>query len=728
MISEKELKKERDYLKTVLYILEKEISKYSGWQELMEQSIYSKMKYVWEEGENDPDIISQIKQTINREEVTSYNAEKQKKTYARMIKSAYFARIDFDDGEEVLPVYIGVATLENGGHFYVYDWRAPISSLFYDYELGEASYTLPSGDEVKGKITLKRQYKIENDTIVQIFDTNTQIIDEILREMLEGNATTKMKNIVRTIQKEQNKVIRKKADLLVVQGPAGSGKTSVAMHKIAYLLYSERKTLKNENILILSPNEIFSDYISGVLPEMGEDNVYQTTFMDYIKSNLHEFKVKGSMNEIYEEVYGNEANRSVVYHSAKLKFGAVYIHLIENFLHEKKDQLLCITDYVSDGKVLVDKEFLSKYSDELIATGKSYRERNRLIVQKILLHLDIKLHKEPRQRAKLKKQLEGAIDRIKPKDLYIELYSNKDKFISMIESIYNETATPKDFRLTIKELSDIFEYTSQMLAKNIIPFEDVTGFMYMRSRLLGTKCRTGLKYVVIDEAQDYTIMQYKMINEIFKNCKLTVLGDVNQCIMPFNKYTDLSKILNILKEGREGAVVDESYLTKTYRSTFEINEFAKSILASTENYTQVDRHGEPVHIFKDSIQNNASRIIEDAIEVKQKYNTVAVITKTEAQALEFKKLLESKKKAHLFKVMTNQDNAFSEDKIMVLPSYIAKGLEFDAVLVLDADADNYTMQDKNLFYVVVTRALHYLAVYYRKTVTKLIPSTKTKKA
>lgn len=724
MISEKELKKERDYLKTVLYILEKEISKYDGWQQLMEQSIYTKMKYVWEEGENDPDIISQIKQTINREEATVANADKQKQVYARMIKSAYFARIDFDDGEEVLPVYIGIATLENGGHFYIYDWRAPISSLFYDYELGDASYTLPNGDEVHGKITLKRQYKIENDTIVQIFDTNTQIIDEILREMLEGNASTKMKNIVKTIQKEQNKVIRKQADLLVVQGPAGSGKTSVAMHKIAYLLYSERKTLKNENVLIMSPNEIFSDYISGVLPEMGEDNVYQTTFMDYIKSNLHEFKVKGSMNEIYEEVYGNEAHRSVMYYSAKLKFGAVYINLIENFLHQKKDQLLCITDYVSDGKVLVDKEFLTKYSDELVATGKSYRERNRLIVQKILLHLDIKLHKEPKQRAKLKKQLEGAVDKIKPKNLYLELYSNKDAFISMIEDIYNETGTPKDVRLTIKQLSDIFEYTSQLLSKNIIPFEDVTGFMYLRSRLLGTKGTTNLKYVIIDEAQDYTLMQYKIINEIFKNCKLTVLGDVNQCIMPFNKYTDLAKIINTLKEGREGAVVDESYLTKTYRSTWEINDFAKSILSTTENYTQVDRHGEPVHIFKDGIQKNASRIIDDAIRLKETYHTVAVITKTEAQALEFKKLLEAKKKASHFKVMTNQDNAFSEEKVMVIPSYIAKGLEFDAVLVLDADNTNYTAQDKNLFYVVVTRALHYLAIYYREKLTTLIPKQK----
>ena len=346
MISEKELKKERDYLKTVLYILEKEISKYDGWQQLMEQSIYTKMKYVWEEGENDPDIISQIKQTINREEATVANADKQKQVYARMIKSAYFARIDFDDGEEVLPVYIGIATLENGGHFYIYDWRAPISSLFYDYELGDASYTLPNGDEVHGKITLKRQYKIENDTIVQIFDTNTQIIDEILREMLEGNASTKMKNIVKTIQKEQNKVIRKQADLLVVQGPAGSGKTSVAMHKIAYLLYSERKTLKNENVLIMSPNEIFSDYISGVLPEMGEDNVYQTTFMDYIKSNLHEFKVKGSMNEIYEEVYGNELNRSVMYYSAKFMYRryGLPIMITENGMAN--------TDFVyEDGKV-----------------------------------------------------------------------------------------------------------------------------------------------------------------------------------------------------------------------------------------------------------------------------------------------------------------------------------------------------------------------------------------
>ena len=252
-----------------------------------------------------------------------------------MIKSAYFARIDFDTEGEVIPVYLGIATLSDGTDFYIYDWRTPIASMFYDYEMGDAQYSTPSGEIIKGKIVLKRQYKIEGENIVQIFDTDMQIIDNILKQMLEGKASDKMKNIVNTIQKEQNKIIRKKGvDILVVQGPAGSGKTSVAMHKIAYLLYSEKARINHSNILIVSPNDIFSNYISNVLPEIGERNVYQTTFMDFIRGHL-DFKIKGSINDLYETVYSTNPkskNKSLEYNSIMLKYGATFIHLIENYI------------------------------------------------------------------------------------------------------------------------------------------------------------------------------------------------------------------------------------------------------------------------------------------------------------------------------------------------------------------------------------------------------------
>ncbi|MEG1582147.1 MAG: AAA family ATPase [Clostridia bacterium] len=715
-----ELKKEKDYLKTVLYILDKKIKENKDFYDTTQEKNLNTLKYIWNEDEHDPDVVDSLKADIYIGEYCSNNAKVNIKAYERMIKSAYFARIDFDDGEEVLPIYLGIATLEDDSHFYVYDWRAPIASMFYEYELGDASYTLPSGACINGKITLKRQYKIEGDKITQIFDTDMQVIDEILKEMLSSKATSKMKNIVRTIQKEQNKVIRNNASILIVQGPAGSGKTSIAMHKIAYLLYNNKDTIKNSNILIISPNDIFSDYISAVLPEIGEDNVCQTTFMDYIRTMITDFKIKGSMNEIYEEIYSNEKINSVIKNSAKLKFSAVYIKLIEDFLHKNKNELLCINDIIIDNKMIIDKEFLQKYSDELTLTNKSYKERNRMMVQKILLHLDIKLRKDVKQKNLLKKQLESVVDKIKPKDLYVALYSNRDEFIGMIEKIYNEVGTSKNERLSLIELAEVFDYTKTQLLKNNMPFEDVTAYMYLRTRLLGATKQATIKHILIDEAQDYTLMQYYLIASMFINAKITLMGDINQSIMPYSRHTSFDSILNILKADRNGDEVDEKYLSKTYRSTTEINDFAKKLLGGTSQYTQIDRHGDEVDIIKDTDNYASSKIISDAINNKKLYNTVAIITKTEKETINFKKAVEAMKIADKFHFITGTDNMFVADKIMVLPSYISKGLEFDCVLLSRCNDSIYLEEDKNLFYVCATRALHKLSIYYTDKLTRLI--------
>ena len=237
MITERELKKEKDYLKAVLYLLEKEIQNNNIKIDEYAEKIKSELKYTWDyDNQSDIDEWANNVLQIERQSISAINSTDRVKSYTRMLKSAYFARIDFETEVDTIPVYLGIATLSDGTDFYVYDWRAPISSMFYDYEMGDASYVTPNGDVIKGKITLKRQYKIVGEDIVQIFDTDMQIIDDILKQMLESKASAKMKNIVNTIQKEQNKVIRKRdVDILVVQGPAGSGKTSVAMHRIAYL-------------------------------------------------------------------------------------------------------------------------------------------------------------------------------------------------------------------------------------------------------------------------------------------------------------------------------------------------------------------------------------------------------------------------------------------------------------------------------------------------------------
>lgn len=716
MIDNKELKREADYLKTVLYILEKEIASNNKKIGDMTADLSDEMKYAWDPTNrlSDTEFTYAIAD-IHRQSYTKNNINDKLKSYNRMIKSAYFARFDFDDGEDVLPVYLGIATLQNGDYFYVYDWRAPICGMFYDYEMGDASYETPTGEIIKGKIVLKRQYKIENDKIVQIFDTDMQVIDQILQQMLQQNTSSKMKNIVNTIQKEQNKVIRKNdVDILVVSGPAGSGKTSVAMHKIAYLLYTYKDRIDNSNILILSPNDIFSNYISNVLPQIGEDNVYQTTFMDYIKTFLTEYKVLGSLNDVYEKIYASQKNL-IEYNSIKLKFGAVYIHLIEKYLLQLHDELLGFKDIVVDGKVIVPKEYLKKLANELDYSGMSFAEQYKKLQEKILLHLSIKT-KQSQSASKIKKLMPPL--NIKPKEIYNSLYSNRDRFVSLVQEIYNETGMQRSQRLTIKELDEIFNHTSNNLSKGNIPYEDVCGYLYLKGRLIGSSVQKKIKFVIIDEAQDYSLMQYKILAGLFKNANITLLGDQNQCIMPFSGYTNYASAVNVLA-GERQAKVESNYLSKTYRSTVEINKFAKSIFADSPLYNQVDRHGDPV-VIEQIAENSHKFLIEQALKFKKQYNSVAIITKNQAEADDFKQTIIDMKKSAGVKVVNKKDKVFLSDRVMIVPSYLAKGLEFDAVIVANANDKTYSLNERNLFYVVCTRALHKLNIYYSGNKTPLI--------
>lgn len=725
MISERELKKEKDYLKAVLYILEKEIQKNNSKIEELSDTIKKELKYTWDyDNQADLNEWANNMMKIERKSLSAISKTDKNRSYFKMLKSAYFARIDFETEDDIIPVYIGIATLSDGTDFYVYDWRAPISSMFYDYEMGEAKYTTPEGNEIKGKIILKRQYKIEGENIVQIFDTDMQIIDDILKQMLGSKSSDKMRNIVNTIQKEQNKIIRKRdVDLLVVQGPAGSGKTSVAMHKIAYLLYAEKNNINNSNILIISPNDIFSDYISNVLPEIGEDNVYQTTFMDFIRGHL-DFKIKGSLNDLYEEVYKTNPKsktKSVEYNSIMLKYGATYINLLENYISSKRNEILGISDIVIDGKVVIEKSYLEKLASELESNGVSLLTQGKRLIEKIVLHLTIKLGaKQNATIQKIKKALEANLNKLKVKSLFTDLYSNEDRFVNMIEEIYNVTGTSAKNRLSIKSLHDIFVYTSSLLAKNTIPFEDVVGYLYLKDRILGSSVQSKIKYVLIDEAQDYTIMQYRILAHLFKRANITILGDINQSIMPFASHKNYESIINILKQDRPGIKYDMNYLTKTYRSTYEINMFCKHIIGDTNMYNQVDRHGDEVSIIKDNDEMKKTKVLKDALELKKFYNTIAIITKTQEEANKLKECLEGNKKASSFKLITGKEKLFTADKIFIIPSYLAKGLEFDAVLVYNASDKVYPDEFKNLLYVVCTRALHKLNIYYSGKLSPLI--------
>ncbi len=727
MITQEELEKEKKYLANVIDILNEEITNYDTKVKLLSNNIQEQMTYAWDKTNrlSDTEFVYALA-NIQKRSVYAENANKKVKNYKKMLNNAYFARIDFDDGEETFPIYIGIASLESGEEFYVYDWRAPISAMFYNCEVGNASYTISTGEKISGTITLKRQYKINGHEIKEIFDTDMQIIDSVLKNMLSANASNKMKNIVNTIQKEQNLIIRKNdVDVLVVQGPAGSGKTSIAMHKIAYLLYSERDKINNSNLMILSPNEIFNNYISDVLPEIGEDNVAQATFYEFAKAYISELSISGKIEDVYEVVYANSNSKnSEKYNEIKFKFDPIYTNILDEFINKNKLEIWGLEPIEIGDDTIMTLEDMQKIASNVKSEGESLYLLGKKVVEKIFLSASLRTKKQITLE-KLKRQALDGLTKVKIKiaSLFKKLYQDEAEFVEFVNMVfekYNMAELAKEY-----DLKSIFNITKENLDNDRLEFQDVTPYMYFKSKIIGITANKNIKYVLIDEAQDYSISQYKILSMLFKNSNITLLGDLNQSILPFNHHENYNEILSTIKSYKIGAISNECKLEKTYRSTFEINEFAKKVLAKSEQYLQIERHGDEVKIIKQ--QNfDPEAIAKEAINLKKSYNTVAIICKNIEETLLYNQVLAGENSTK-FRIVTKNDNVFVEDKIMIIPSYLAKGLEFDAVLVSNASDELFKKEEQNLLYVILTRALHKLEVFYTGNFTKLILGAENEK-
>lgn len=728
MITQEELENEKKYLKNVINILNDEISNFDTKVKALSSNIQEQMTYAWDKTNrlSDTEFIYALA-NIQKRSVYAENANKKVRSYKKMINNAYFARIDFDDGEEKLPIYIGIASLQSGDNFYVYDWRAPISSMFYNAEVGDASYTISTGDKISGKLTLKRQYKLAGDEIKEIFDTDMQIIDSVLKNILSANASNKMKNIVNTIQKEQNTIIRKNdVDLLIVQGPAGSGKTSIAMHKIAYLLYSERDKINNSNVMILSPNDIFNNYISDVLPEIGEDNVVQATYFDFAKAFVNEFHISTKIEDVYEIVYGEKTKATQAkYQEIKFKCDPLYTRILKDYIKKNRVELLGLEEIVVGDETILSLDDITKIASSMKMAGESLYSFGKKIVERVYMIAGTKCQKHLTLE-KLKKQALENLTKVKIKvaGLYKKLYSNKDEFIEFVTSEFEKFN--KLDELEQYDLSSIFDLTNIALSEDCLEYQDVTPYMYLKSRIIGISANKNIKYVLIDEAQDYSITQYKILAMMFRNSNITLLGDLNQSILPFNNHENYKEIEKTISKFKQNLTSNECELSKTYRSTFEINEFAKKIIDSKNTYSQIDRHGEPVEIIKQE-KFDIEQILDDSINLKNSYNTVAIICKNIEETLLYKEKVQEPKYLNKFRLVTKNDNVFVGDKIMIIPSYLAKGLEFDGVIVSNANAKNYTESEQKLLYVVLTRALHKLKIYHTENISKLISGDNNEK-
>ncbi len=676
-LPEKEIEHEKEYLKHCITIIRKKISDLGQVLYDREEKVLEFKKFIWDTRHDmDP---TEMKTMINASdlEVTlmGYKGNYLQKLY-RIQNNPYFGSITFKDSTGTNKIYIGITHLddEENDEYLIHDWRAPICSMFYDYEIGKAEYMAPEG-KIKGEITNKRQFTIKNGVLERVFDNDINIDDELLQEVLVQESNDKMKNIVNTIQQEQNTIIRNVQDPnLIVQGIAGSGKTSVALHRIAFLLY-KIQDLTSNNVLIFSPNQIFTEYISNVLPELGESNTLQTTFKSFLETNLNEFKEVESFTEFVERYYKyQERNVELV----KYKQSNEIIESLDNYIEKFINNLSFKEDLITKDYEIKKGElnylFKDRYSKLLIP------ERLSHIAEKICnIYYKGKVGHKKEIISKLKKNLNNNIN-------YKEIFKNFFKSEEFLNS-YNGEITETEI---IKAVN----------TKNI-KYEDACIFVYIKGLLEGFNYKGQIKEIVIDEAQDYNILQYKLIRSIFKKSNFTILGDINQTVNPYYKYNSLEELKDIF----EGSIYLE--LNKTYRSSPEIIDYTNKILGLS-NVSEIRRNNNRQFFFREEKNNLKELLLNDIKEAEKNNFSVALITKTDEEAEKIYNLLKDDDKEINLLLSTTKE--FNKKKV-IIPSYMAKGLEFDETIIYTSKDNKYTIDEKYLYYVACTRSQHQLIIY-----------------
>ena len=629
-------------------------------------------KMMWENSSSfDAGEMRQVMAATDQEAERVLRRQRYFKKLCQIKNKPYFASIVFkDDHGKIWNIYISLTYLKDDDfNNILYDWRSPICSLFYDYEVGPCSYVAPGG-EYFGELKRKRQYKIENCKLVGVFDNSLNIDDDVLQEVLARESSDKMKNVVNTIQQEQNQVIRNLEDHnLIVQGIAGSGKTTVALHRIAFLLYRLEK-LSSNNILIFSPNPIFTEYISDVLPSLGEDNTLQTTFNDYLAYTITEYKEVEAFTDFVARYYTYQVpNVDLV----KYKQSDEIIEDLDQYLK----------DYVERAEFME-----SFYEDEI-----NYVDREEI---NHLLHYKY-------DRLPLFERVEEIASKLssnfydgssKKKGTFRKLLREHANFKRDFKEIYKGFYLSPFCKVTLTERE-----IDKFIKKKSLYYEDALLFAYIKGVLDGFPYEQQIRQVVIDEAQDYNKLQYIIISKIFARADFTILGDINQNINPYYHYESLEELNPILKN-------DSKYLEllKTYRSSPEIIEYTNRIL----NLNHVNAIRESSHkpvVFRKHINNLKDQLLSDINTLKDQYSSVAIITKDNNEAEKIYSLIKDIVSVSYIQLDAKE---FRRD-LVVVPAYLAKGLEFDSVIIVDSDES--FKKNKYLYYVACTRAREELIIY-----------------
>ncbi len=637
------------------------------------------------------------------------------------VRSPYFARVDFlfeGDGEPE-EVYIGRNSLktEKALKIYVYDWRSPIAGVFYRFMTGPAYYDAPAG-RICGEVQKKRQYEIKDSRLCYFFDADISIEDEILRQMLSRNVSPGMKAIVETIQREQDILIRNmENDLLMIQGAAGSGKTSVALHRAAYLMYQGlNNRLAANNILILSPNTAFEEYIAGVLPELGEENVVSNVFEDIVRSVLKGRKTESCSAFLEKALWNTDEGRRRK-RSMELKTSAAFLRALNRFVEEIPARWMEFKDLYFNGRRIVTKEKLIQQVLRNPERPLAARLRESALWVWEEISSERKIAGREMQNA-LFQELQGILE----PDLY-RLYR-----IFWSERTYVREALGRDSRdggantakgdavsYTEKEIEEIRAHTLAALEENRIDYDDAVVLVWLRLRLYGDQDYRHIRQVIIDEAQDYYPLQYAIFGLLFPDAKYTVLGDVNQTLAKQEDLSFYGQVREILGKENSSLVT----LKKSFRCTNEILQFSLRFLGRDPEIASFNRSGDPVSVRAFDSRAEYLSGIEDEIRLcrERGMETIGLLCKNESGCDDLFEDLKSRVKLKQIR----SGGAEELSGILLLPSYMAKGLEFDEVIVCDAGVENYMDEDdRKVLYVECTRALHRLSVFCEGEMTPLV--------